>query len=347
MKERVLNHLQLRRTKRFTIEEIEKELKEELKGNRGAFFYRDLGLAIMDLEAEGVIKGIKSSKKHPVNKHLFNKYQMTERKELIDKETIATLLSGYNPSINTSFFLQHTSNMDKASFYLKKISMFLDEKKEQTEWMSLNERSYDLFGDEKFLASPEGRILLKNINMTTDDLYCYETFEPFFYYQIPKLPVENILIIENKDTFFSLKRLMQEGVHHWNGKAFSLLVYGEGNKIAKSIEFLDELGMDEQTPIYYFGDLDPEGISIYHRTKKKTVRKIRPFTYFYEALWERKNNSRKWDNHRCSPEAMKEFLSHFKMDWSQNVEAFLDSNGCIPQEGLHLEMLRRLSDGTR
>jgi hypothetical protein len=322
------------------------QLKQELKGNRGAFFYRDFGQAMADLETEGIIEGIKSSKKHMVHRNLFNRYQMGEKKEKLNPAILADLLSGYNPAINTSFYFKNAQEWEVASPYLKKISSFLNQKKEDAGWISLNERSYDLFGNEKFLASKEGKVLLKNSGLTIDDLCCFQTSEPFFYFLHPSVPLENILIIENKDTFFSLKRLLQDGVYDWDNKRFSLLIYGEGNKITKSIEFLEELEIDEQVPIYYYGDLDPEGISIYYRTKSKTKRDIQPFKLFYEALWERKNNSRKWANHRCSLEALQEFLSHFPHDLANELEVFLNSSGCVPQEGLHLEMMRRLADGT-
>jgi len=46
-----------------------------------------------------------------------------------------------------------------------------------------------------------------------------------------------VLIVENKDTFFSLKALFQEGINRWSGKSFSMLIYREGRKILKSISF--------------------------------------------------------------------------------------------------------------
>ncbi|MCL0063142.1 DUF2220 domain-containing protein [Peptococcaceae bacterium] len=81
-----------------------------------------------------------------------------------------------------------------------------------------------------------------------------------------------MLIVENKDTFFSLKALFQEGINRWNGKSFSMLIYGEGRKILygegrkilKSISFFEEIEEYKglSTSFYYFGDLDAEGISI-------------------------------------------------------------------------------------
>ncbi|MCL0101390.1 DUF2220 domain-containing protein [Peptococcaceae bacterium] len=96
-----------------------------------------------------------------------------------------------------------------------------------------------------------------------------------------------MLIVENKDTFFSLKALFQEGINRWNGKSFSMLIYGEGRKILKSISFFEEIEEYKglSTSFYYFGDLDAEGISIWYELTEQ--REVVPFVYFYCCLFER------------------------------------------------------------
>ncbi|WP_010200219.1 Wadjet anti-phage system protein JetD domain-containing protein [Bacillus sp. m3-13] len=345
MKKLILDVLKSKKNKRFNTVELEKEIKQLLGEDRGVFFYRNFGQSILELESEGIIKKIKSSKKYNANTSLFNKYQIIERKEEIDNELITTLFTEFHPSINTTIYFKNNNKLEEDIPLIKQISSFLNNKNERTEWISLNERSYELFGDEKFLASNDGQKLLKDIAITTEDLCSFQTYEPFFYYRKPNKQVENILIIENKDTFFSLKRLMLEGITAWDGKNISLLIYGEGGKITKSIEFMEELDINRNIPIYYYGDLDPEGISIYYRTKKRVTRDLKPFTFFYEALWERRNQIRKWENHRCSEDAYTTFFSYFSSNWSESVRTFLEDKGCVPQEGVNLKELRRLADG--
>lgn len=346
LKEQILDVLQSKKTKRFSTVDLEKEMKKLLGENRGIFFYRNFGQAILELESEGTIKRIMNSKKYPSNSDLFNKYQRIEKQEEVDEKLVTTLFTEFHPSIKTSIYLKNPKKLKNDLPYIKEISTFLNQKNKSTDWISINERSYDLFGDEKFLASNEGKKLLKDIAVTSEDLLSFETYEPFFYYQKPNMQIENILIIENKDTFFSMKRLMLEGITTWGNKNISFLIYGEGGKITKSIDYIEELDINHNVRIYYYGDLDPEGISIYYRTKAKTTRDIQPFTLFYEALWERRNQLRKWENHRCSEEAYNDFFSYFPSTWSEKIRLFFDNKGCVPQEGVHLKMLRGLSDGT-
>lgn len=345
LKELILEVLQSKKNKRFQTVELEKEIKQLLGEERGAFFYRDFGQSIEELENGGKIKKIKSSKKYNANARLFNKYQLIEETIEIDQAFITTLLTEFHPSMNTTYYFKNPHKFEKDLPFIKQISFFLIQKDKSTDWISLNERSYELFGNEKFLASNDGQKLLTRIAITNDDLCSFQTYEPFFYYQKPTTKIENILIIENKDTFFSMKKLMNEGMTTWGGKTISLLIYGEGSKITRSIEFIEELGINPTIPIYYYGDLDPEGISIYYRTMQKTTRDIQPFIFLYEALWERRNKSRKWDNQFCNEEAYMTFFSYFPLPWSERVQAFLNDKGCVPQEGVNLRDLRRLADG--
>jgi len=74
----------------------------------------------------------------------------------------------------------------------------------------------------------------------------------------------SVIIIENKDTFYSIKDLMKDDIRIWNGIELSLVIYGEGRKIKKSFNFFYDLEKTkgEKANICYFGDLDPEGISM-------------------------------------------------------------------------------------
>ncbi|CAA7600497.1 Hypothetical protein DEACI_1150 [Acididesulfobacillus acetoxydans] len=84
-----------------------------------------------------------------------------------------------------------------------------------------------------------------------------------------------LLVIENKDTWFTLRRLLREtGKNRLAGTSIQALIYGEGNKITKP-EALQNYaqGMFSREILtkgkfLYFGDLDHEGIRLYHRTQK-------------------------------------------------------------------------------
>ena len=70
---------------------------------------------------------------------------------------------------------------------------------------------------------------------------------------------QNLLILENKDTFFSMRRRLLEGNETILGIKIDTLIYGAGKGIFRSFEDFDlcvEPYMKAAgNQIYYFGDL--------------------------------------------------------------------------------------------
>lgn len=95
------------------------------------------------------------------------------------------------------------------------------------------------------------------------------------------------MIIENKDTFFDIRRYMNKGCNRIFGKEFDTLIYGAGKGIWKTfsdyINGAETYFMDENQ-LFYFGDLDYEGILIYERLIENTSAVIHIFTEAYEAM---------------------------------------------------------------
>lgn len=48
-------------------------------------------------------------------------------------------------------------------------------------------------------------MIIKKLGLRLQDLKCYETYEPFFYYENKEFSKGKILIIENKDTLDNTK----------------------------------------------------------------------------------------------------------------------------------------------
>lgn len=146
-------------------------------------------------------------------------------------------------------------------------------------WDTLNERSFQLAGDEKFLASPAGAALLSRIRISHEDLHCHPVSEPFFYRLLDsgvgrKEPV-SVLVVENKDSFHTLYCLLEEGFLVLY-PPIDLVVYGEGNKICGSWPFFYGIPglVDKQIRVYYYGDLDPMGLIIFYRWQKIIQRRV-------------------------------------------------------------------------
>lgn len=120
-----------------------------------------------------------------------------------------------------------------------------------------------------------------------DKLGFYETSEPLSYYSHSKRTPQNILIIENKDTFFDIRRYMNKGCNQILGKEFDTLIYGAGKGIWKTFsDYINgaETYFVDENQLFYFGDLDYEGILIYERLIENTSAGIHIFTEAYEAM---------------------------------------------------------------
>ena len=307
------------------------------------------GLVDEEILLPVVAKGTNSK-----NPALHYWYRIVSSDEKPDRARTHTLLTFFHPAINTSYYLNHSREFQEDEKYLSALDHFLKENNDLKNMVSItaNERSFQICRDEKWLLSAQGKKFLQRVKLTLEDLRCYVTHEPFFYYarrqQNEGFEV-NVLIVENKDTFFSLKTLFQEGINSWDGIPFSLLVYGEGRKIEKSITFFDEIDnyRNSIANFYYFGDLDPEGISIWHAIAG--ILSVQPFVLFYNSLFDRYGVDAPvlGKSQRFSQDAVKAFLTHFSADAAVGIQKMLLDGRYLPQEGLDYAFLRELATESR
>ncbi|MGM0508061.1 MAG: Wadjet anti-phage system protein JetD domain-containing protein [Fusobacteriota bacterium] len=348
IKKRLFRYIKERKRKRIETKTLNKIFK---KGYGDQKYYKKQGYLefynmINELEKEKVLEPIKSWKKNGMNPELYNGYRKVMQKRDITKEEKRELLSFYHPKININYYIKDIRSYRKDIKELKQIDKFLKDNQDKLD-IAINERSFDIFGDEKFLASKSGRQILKRLKITLDDLRCYETYEPFFYYSNNSDSSKiNALIVENKDTFYSLKKLFQSRINCWDDKEFDLLIYGEGKKILKSLSFFEELETYKSREVYfhYFGDIDPVGIEIWYKLDKKYDYFIEPFGYFYDKLleinYQKRGKIKK--NQRINEKAIKAFDLYIKD--SLKINSLIKNREYIPQEGLSFEILKRLGE---
>lgn len=319
--------------------------------------YQSFAELILELVQEGYLKPIKARKTNGMNPPLFNGYQIMGQKQIFTSQEQRLLLTEYHPRLDLTYYLRNREAYQRDKQYLQALDQYfrvaghIDKSRSVT----INERSFQIFRDEKWLGSTQGQALLQGLGLTIDDLDCHYTYEPFFYYQLRPPVIGNnsepyhILIVENKDSFFSFKNLLQEGVSVWNGQRLDLLIYGEGRKILRSLSFLWELLPESIGNIccQYFGDLDPEGISIWSElveTYEVQGLGIQVATYFYERLWKKHGDraSHLRTAQRWRPQAIGQFLAHFEQPIARGMERLLEAGKYLPQEGLDAATLEEL-----
>ncbi len=229
--------------------------------------YASFAGAVKQLVGDAVLSPVKASGSNGRVPPLAAKYRLERINAVVSPEIFS-----FQSAIDLSYFHRHNAELHHYYEILQSIDRYLSENtgKEPRVWDTVNERSLALTGDEKFLSSAAGAKLLSRISISLEDLHCYKVAEPFFYRQLRDDTGSRALIygliIENKDTFETFSSLQQRGYLRLS-PSLDLIIYGEGNKITGSWPFLDSIPWicGKRAMLFYFGDLDPEGINIYCR----------------------------------------------------------------------------------
>ena len=166
----------------------------------------------------------------------------------------------FSTMISVDYYLAHPDMYEKDRNWVLMLNQYL---KKHTDALltpeSLNERSFEIWHREKFLDREQGK---------------------------------NILILENKDPFFSMRNYLLNGHTEIFGAEIGTLIYSAGKGIIRSFQDFDLCAepymKHPENTIYYFGDLDYEGIGIYENLAEKfrSRWKIIPFVPAYQAMLE-------------------------------------------------------------
>lgn len=311
--------------------------------------YLELAQAIKRAEAEQVIRPIKSSGSNNRNPSLANKYRILPAVSKEERQRIQSIIRKFPLAFSTDYYLHNPLSYVEDESEIKQLIVFFQSERGMSMLKtpcSVNERSYQIFGQEKKLLSSDSILIRLGLNFTK--LNCYETPEPFFYVSYPGVDSSNILIIENKDTFHTLRLIANKvGRLIVCGEPINILVYGEGKKIIKSFPFINEIKdvSKDNTVVYYFGDIDYEGIRIFRDlAARHSGWNIRPFVELYRATLTAAVN--------LQPSAQESteidvYLNYFSKEDSTAIQRLLASGHFIPQEALsawHLTNYKLLAE---
>jgi hypothetical protein len=186
--------------------------------------------------------------------------------------------------LDLSFYRLHPSFQTKKEWEcVRAVYAFLKDSSPR-KMLSLEERSLDLFGDEKFLSS-DGRGLLFRLKLQSADLFAKRHGEPFVFWIKPGISadaIRRVLIIENLSFFHTARQKLNENCLDL---PYDMLIYGEGKRIENSLRFFSDFFPNLDCTFDYVGDLDPEGYSIYARLVQKYPDfSIRAATVLYQKM---------------------------------------------------------------
>jgi len=299
---------------------------------------------VLHLIEEGIIKPVKSSPKNGKKPSLHTMYWVTEEKPDYGAEE-EELLYHTDTRIKPDYYLRHPDVYVQERAYVRRLNSFLQNNSDSLNApVSRNERSFAIWGEEKFLSGGSGRTILSHCGIEEELLNCYSTAEPFAYYAAHRDTPQKILIIENKDPFFGMRKHLLAGNEKILGVPVRTLIYGAGKRVVSSFkEFVisaEPYMKEKGNEFLYFGDLDYEGIGIYERLVRNVGGsfEIRPFIPAYQAMLDKCRDisllppTKEKQNRNISDM----FLSYFNADTAARMKCILEKDLYIPQEILNI-----------
>lgn len=218
---------------------------------------------------------------------------------------------------------------------------------EERKIVSVEERSLELFGHEKFLVDssefPEGKGFLTRIGVSEEQLKMERYGEPFVFWlkQGKEInEIQRVLIVENLAFFHTSIQLLEAGQLDYEPE---LIIYGEGKKIEQSFSFFFKLFPPKSYLFYYAGDLDAEGYGILIRLMDRYPDCcIQPALKTYRKMLEcfdQRNDQKRGQTQNTKYRDL--FLQWFTDEEQELLVQLWQENKRIPQEVLTIETWRR------
>lgn len=311
--------------KRITLEELNSICPD----------YEQLSGQITKLTEEGFLIPIKSSGTNGNHKTpLYMRYTVNiEKSEQISPEEIYKL----HPRLSANgYLLRFPKRFFENKEFLCRLSDWLACYNDNAR-MSRRERSFEIFGEEKEIDNHLK--LLDSIGISGDILGYYETPEQCFSDYIPvRKEKMTLLVCENKDIWFNIRRLMYECSARFLFDAeIDGVIFGQGNDITgegKFNSYAQYLGAGE-IRFLYCGDIDRAGFDIYLRLCKKAEKlNIGLFVPVYKKMLELCKNITlpNSEDKRCIIPNLSEILPLFDLEEQKLLKQILKDNKRLPQE---------------
>ena len=319
--------------KTITLEDLTLLLKVETADTKTQFEM------VSKLVNDMVLEPVKNSGQNGNRKYpLFKKYRILIKEESC--EEAERQIRQLHPALRkTGYLSSHVQEYLRHKEVLDCLNVFLFSKKNVGP-ISRKERSFEIFGREKVLDDSEVKSLLRHLEIYDSDLEFYDTPEYCFHDYIPERKDDlTLLICENKDIWFNIRRCMfEEHFKSLFGVSIDGVVYGNGNKVSNKtgalVEYVRFMGNPNVTFLYW-GDIDREGFDIFRRTREvNDSLNIELFIPGYRKMIERAQSICLED----SPSSKKEGVSFenlfdgFSAEEQNFLNRVLEENKLIPQE---------------
>ncbi len=311
--------------------------------------YMELHAVVTALIREEKMKPVKASGLNGKKPALFKEYWVIEGKEDFSAylEELSYL---FVPMISTDYYLHHLKQYVEDREWVLLLNQYLKTNRGALlTSKSVNERSFEIWHREKFLKEEQGKKILKRCGISVEQLNVYETTEPLAYYVHTRTTPQNMLILENKDTFYSMRRYLLSGQSSILDVEIGTVIYGAGKGIYRSFQDFslcaEPYMKEKENTLYYLGDIDYEGILIYETLAEQFAGeyKVQPLVKGYVAMLQKaektgvKNLPKMKEGQNQNIGEL--FYSFFDRENQEKIQRLLKSGYYIPQEILSIEDL--------
>jgi hypothetical protein len=195
------------------------------------------------------------------------------------------------------------------------------------------ERSFELFGDEKYLEPFLRGRLFEAGRLSLMDLAATFAPPPIAFRRLSD--ARTALVVENSATFHTLLTVLGRG-----NSRIGVLVYGDGFTFIHGVASLRDAGPLDR--IIYFGDLDTAGLHIPAEAAKVVTRfatlpHIVPAEPLYRLLFEHGQPAR--SKERCAPSRASALAAWLPNDLRADAARLLHGQWRLAQEAVGLECL--------
>ena len=320
--ENLQQHLLKCKRKTITLDALQKASRD----NDYARFFPD----IRNLEDQGVLVPIRAAgtdhaglaRKYSIHRGALLSRSATQ----IEQEAVAAHILG---ELHLDWYTAQPLKVWTQDLpAIEQLSAYLDEHPEPPAPASLQQRSYDMFRDEKFLL--EHADFLSHLDISRKRLAIASETDPLMlaFQPTPGQTSYAHLVFENKAPWSAL-------LPHLPETMFSTLILGYGWKICAGLHQLPQQcgAPTARHVVWYFGDLDWEGIRIFAELKKKCPLEVQLAVPFYEAFFAHPASTGK-DNQNADPESLAAFLAKMPPGDAPRIRQLLDGGHYYPQEAL-------------
>ncbi|MGN7479553.1 Wadjet anti-phage system protein JetD domain-containing protein [Solibacillus silvestris] len=303
-----------------------------------AITYEQFAHIIVQLETQKILTAVKASGVNGKQPPLANTYKINKMSVRLNlHQQVKQLKRTMHPAIWVEYYLtKTTAELEQDLPALQQLNQYLERNDFPQTKALAQERSFEIFHNEKWITENGGKQFLEKVKVW-DLLEIWPIADPVSF-AINPLKLNDkylkLLIVENKATFYSLLPALKTS-------DFTALLYGQGNAINGTIHVLQEqlpLNYDNVL-FYYFGDIDAEGITIWHTLQQKN--KVKLALPFYRACLQKEAAEGK-HYQRQKAEAIELFIHHFNEQEAQKITDALHKGLYYPQEILNAEQLQQI-----